>query len=99
MDRNLMRWSSVFLKPFGKTSNSTRWSVAILIFCISLIFWNCAPKQQIITEYKEVKIPVKCFTTPPKKPEPIKDAVEMNLMILRYAQELEAALRSCNGTF
>lgn len=78
-----------------KISKIIHWAIGLVIFCIAIFFWSCTPKIVTITEYKEVKIPVKCNFEMPKKPEPIKNAVEMNLLILKYVEELEVTLRSC----
>ncbi len=72
-----------------------RWIIGLIIFCGVLSTWGCASKERVITEYKTVKVPVKCAVELPRRPEPAADPVEMNFLILHYAEELETAIRSC----
>lgn len=75
-------------------THGVKWGIAFVIFIVALVVWGCAPKT--VVEYKYVDVPVKCSITTPTKPTPVTNPVEMNLLLLQYTNELEAAIRSCN---
>lgn len=69
-----------------------------LILSIILILSGCASKKEILvkTEYKEVKIPVKCSLKIPAKPKfnnDFKSAKELS----KYYLETERIAKLCTG--
>lgn len=63
----------------------------------ALISLNIGCATKVVTEYKEVRIPIKCTATMPQKPEAV-DPVSLWLAdIISYAMELETALKQCIG--
>lgn len=72
-----------------------KWFFALAIAVFALFFWGCGAKTVTVTEYQRVEVPVKCKIALPTKPTSDGDIIELNYKILKYAKELEAALKAC----
>jgi len=56
---------------------------------------GCSPKVVVKTEYREVKVPIKCSVTRPSRPAYNPDPVLGVVDILEYCEKLEVLLRGC----
>lgn len=74
-----------------------RWMSMVFVAFLALSIFGCAAPKTV-TEYRYINVPVKCELPAPIKPifNDVK-AYELNLMVLKYTEELEATLRGCYG--
>ncbi|WP_170000594.1 hypothetical protein [Campylobacter sp. RM9328] len=72
----------------------------ILILSYAVIFVGCAPAQNpaVITQYKEIAMPIKCEVTLPAKPVYDPSNPQSLKAVLVYCRKIEHLLKGCiNG--
>lgn len=67
--------------------------ILLLIFLISIVFLGCGGR--VVTQYKEVYVPVKCEAYVPKKPQRLQDDFLNLQKLLIYTEELEIIINHC----
>lgn len=65
----------------------------VIIIVITLLLFGCSPAT--VTKYEPVYIPVACEVKEPARPGTTGDVIKDNVMILKYADELNVALNKC----
>lgn len=65
----------------------------VIIIIITLLLFGCSPAT--VTKYEPVYIPVACEVKEPARPGTTGDVIKDNVMILKYADELNIALNKC----
>lgn len=68
----------------------------VIIIVITLLLFGCSPAT--ITKYEPVYIPIACEVKEPVRPKSSGDVIKDNIMILKYADELNVALNKCIGS-
>lgn len=68
----------------------------VIIIVITLLLFGCSPAT--ITKYEPVYIPIACEVKEPVRPNSSGDIIKDNIMILKYADELNVALNKCIGS-
>lgn len=68
----------------------------VIIIVITLLLFGCSAKT--ITKYEPVFIPIACEVKEPIRPKASGDVIKDNIMILKYADELNVALNKCIGS-
>lgn len=66
----------------------------LLLLCL-LLLNSCAPKTITVTEFKEVKVPVKCQVAWPDRPTRQSPVALWVSDLVSYTLQLEAALKAC----
>lgn len=67
----------------------------VIIIVITLLLFGCSAKT--VTKYEPVYIPIACDVNEPVRPKTSGDIIKDNVMILKYADELNIALNKCKG--
>lgn len=88
------KWDKYFRKHVKK-GIFLYWGLGVIIFIITLLLLGCAPKVEYVTQYKEVKVPVKCEFQKPVRPKRTGDLILDVASNLQYIEQLEATLRKC----
>ena len=70
--------------------------IFLFVLAISVTLAGCANKDaQVMTEYKEISMPVKCKIKLPQKPEFNPNNPESLLETLGYCMHIETLLKGC----
>lgn len=75
---------------------SFKWLMAVLLAVCALFLWGCSSAGESI-KYYPVNIPISCQIETPEKPVYDSNIITTNLNILKYASQLEYALKACKG--
>lgn len=73
----------------------THWIICLICFVIMVLTSSCAKKVEYITQYQEVKVPIKCEFEIPDRPLDSGDIVINTSNLLSYTERLEVVLRKC----
>lgn len=69
--------------------------ITLTLLCAAFTGLECSPKVMVKTEYRDVKVPVRCNVSAPARPQYNPDPVMGVVDLCEYAEKLELLLKTC----